>query len=144
MIPFAYNVGSLTARRTTTLTAVLGIALVVFVLAGALMLAAGIKRTLGQSGRPDSAIVIRKGSDAELSSSFDLANVGAILDGAEVRRGGDGAPLGVGEVVIVAALEKLGTDGVANVNIRGVPDNVYQVRPDTKIVEGRQARTGTD
>jgi putative ABC transport system permease protein len=144
LIPVAYNLGSLSARRTTTATAVLGIALVVFVLAGALMLSSGVARTLGRSGRDDVAMVIRKGSDAEISSNIEIASVGLILDGPEVKRNAAGAPLGVGEVVVVAALEKLGTDGIANVNIRGVPENVYDVRPTVPIVEGRRARPGTD
>jgi putative ABC transport system permease protein len=145
VIPIAYNVGSLAERRTTTATAVLGIALVVFVLAAALMLTAGIERTLGKSGRPDVGMVIRKGSDAELSSIIDLVNVGVVLDGPEVRRAPDGKPVGVGEVIVVAALEKLGTDGgVANVNIRGVPDDVYAARPGARIAVGRPARPGTD
>jgi len=145
MIPIAYSWGSLSARKTTTATAVLGIALVVFVLAGSLMLSEGVRRTLGDTGRPDVGMVIRKGSDAELSSSFDLASVGLILDGPEVRRTAKGAPVGVGEVVIVAALEKIGSDGgVSNVNLRGVPDSVFELRPQVRVTEGRAARPGTD
>lgn len=145
MIPIAYNLGSLNSRRTTMATAVIGIALVVFVLAAALMLSSGIKRTLGKTGRPDVAIVLRKGSDAELASNFDLTTVNIVLDGPEVRRSSDGKALGVGEVVVVAAMEKVGTKmGIANVNIRGVPDNVLAFRPTVKIVEGRAAKPGTD
>ena len=145
MIPIAYNLGSLGVRRRTTATAVLGIALVVFVLAGALMLTAGIRRTLGSTGRADGALVIRKGSDAELSSNIDLATVGLILEGPEVRRSEKGAALGCGEVIVVTALEKIGTDGgVSNVNVRGVADNVWQVRPEAHIVDGVPARAGTD
>ncbi len=145
MIPIAYNLGSLNSRRTTTATAVLGIALVVFVLAAALMLSAGIRKTLGSTGRPDVGMVIRKGSDAELSSNFELANVSLILDGPEVRRTPEGKAIGVGELVVVAAMDKVGkTVGFSNVNVRGVPDNVFVMRPTIKIVAGRAARPGTD
>jgi putative ABC transport system permease protein len=145
MIPIAYNLGSLNSRRTTTATAVIGIALVVFVLAAALMLSSGIKRTLGKTGRPDVGMVIRKGSDAELSSNFELANVSLILDGPELRRTPDGKSIGVGEVVVVAAMDKVGTElGFANVNVRGVPDNVFVMRPTVKVSEGRPAKPGTD
>ena len=68
MIPIQYNVRSLGVRRATTVATALGIGLVVFVLAGALMLSAGIKRTLGVSGHPDVAVVLRAGSEAELGS----------------------------------------------------------------------------
>ncbi len=145
MIPIAYNLGSLSARRTTTATAVLGIGLVVFVLAAANMLAAGVKRALGLTGSDDVGMVIRKGSDAEISSNFEIKTGDLVLSGPEVKRGADGAALGVAEVVVVAALEVLGTDGgISNVTIRGVTDNVYAVRPEVRIVEGRPARPGTD
>ena len=71
MIPIAYNLRSLAVRRATTLATVLGIALVVFVLAASLMLASGIKQTLGKSGSSDIAIVLRKGSSSEMESSID-------------------------------------------------------------------------
>lgn len=147
MIPIAYNTGSLNVRRTTTATAVLGIALVVFVCAGALMLRAGINDTMGDKGRNDVAIVIRKGSDAELSSNIDLASVGIILDGPEVKKNEKGNGIGVGEVVVVIAMEKLGSNakgGIANVNFRGVPDNVFEIRPEARLLEGTKARPGTD
>ncbi len=145
MIPIEYNTGSLSVRKTTTATAVLGIGLVVFVFAAALMLSAGIKNSLGKTGRPDVGMVIRKGSDAELSSNFDLADVGLILEGGEVKRTAEGSPLGVGEIIVVCMLEKLGTDGgCSNVEIRGVPDNVFKMRTGTKIVAGRAAKPGTD
>jgi putative ABC transport system permease protein len=145
VIPIEYNTGSLSVRKTTTATAVLGIGLVVFVFAAALMLSAGIKNSLGKTGRPDVGMVIRKGSDAELSSNFDLADVGLILEGGEVKRTAEGSPLGVGEIIVVCMLEKLGTDGgCSNVEIRGVPDNVFKMRTGTKIVAGRAAKPGTD
>ena len=59
MIPIAYNLRSMAVRRTTTLASVLGIALVVFVLAAALMLSHGIKETLGRSGGSGGAVVLR-------------------------------------------------------------------------------------
>ena len=59
MIPLSYNVRSLLVRKTTTVATALGIALVVFVLASSLMLAAGIKKTMVSSGSANSALVIR-------------------------------------------------------------------------------------
>ncbi len=144
MIPVAYNFGSIGVRRRTTAAAILGIALVVFVLAATLMLTEGIRRTLGSTGRTDVALVIRKGSDAELSSNIDQANVGVILEGPEVRRSDTGSALGCGEVVVVAALDKLGANGVSNVNVRGVSDNVWKVRSLAHVVDGVPPRPGTD
>jgi putative ABC transport system permease protein len=144
MIPFRYNARSLLVRRATTLAAAGGIALVVFVLSSAMMLSAGIKKTLAASGSPDIAIVMRKGSDAELNSFFEEPNVGLILAAPGVKKDAKGAPLGVGESVVVATAQKIDGSGIANVTIRGVTDRVMEFRPDTKIIDGRAARPGTD
>ncbi len=144
MIPIAYNLRSLAVRRTTTLASVLGIGLVVFVLAGALMLSAGIKQTLGRSGQSDIAIVLRKGSDAEMASSIESPTLALILSAPGVKKDESGSPIGLGEVLIVATLDKVGVDGVSNVQIRGVPENVTRFRKGVQIVDGRAAHPGTD
>jgi len=144
MIPISYNLRSLKVRKTTTLATAGGIGLVVFVFAAVLMLSEGIKKTLASSGRPDVAIIIRKGSDAELSSAVDTPSVGLILAGKEVARRKDGKSDGVGELAVVLLLDKLGTDGVSNAALRGVPEDVYDFRPEVKLVDGRKAKPGSD
>ncbi len=142
MIPIRYNVRSLAVRKTTTVATALGIALVVFVLASSLMLSAGIKKTLAVSGHPDIAIVMRKGSDAELGSVVEDPSIGLIMAAPGVSK--TAKPAGVGEIVVVAAMEKLGAVGVSNVQMRGVTDDVLQFRPEVHIIEGRPAQPGTD
>jgi putative ABC transport system permease protein len=143
MIPLRYNVRSLAVRKTTTLATGFGIALVVWVLASALMLSAGIKKTLGISGKPDTAIVMRQGSDAELGSLIEEPNVNVILAAPGVKRD-SGKPSGVGEVVVVGAMEKIGATGVSNVQIRGVTDDAMKFRPEVKVVSGRPPNAGSD
>lgn len=144
MIPLTYNVRSLAVRKTTTLATAGGIGLVVFVLAAMLMLSAGVRRTMAISGEPDVAMILRKGSDAELSSGIEIPSVGLILASKEVKRRADGSPDGVGEVVVVITTDKIGTEGVSNVQIRGVPEDVFAFRPNVKLIEGRKARPGAD
>ncbi|XYH95365.1 ABC transporter permease [Sorangium sp. So ce1128] len=144
MIPVAYNVRNLVVRKTTTVATAAGLGLVVFVFASVLMLANSVERTLGRTARSDVAVVIRKGSDVEMASSVDEQQIGVILASAEVARRQDGKPDGVGEVVAVILLDKLGTDGVSNVQVRGVPDDVLAFRPQVTIIEGRPAQPGTD
>jgi putative ABC transport system permease protein len=143
MIPVRYNVRSLAVRKATTVATALGIALVVFVLASSLMLSAGIKKTLGNAGKPGNAIVLRMGSDAELGSVIEESSVPLILAAPGVAHDAHG-PIGVAEIVVVAAMEKLGTTGVTNVAMRGVPDDVTRFRPEVRVVAGRPPRPGSD
>jgi putative ABC transport system permease protein len=146
MIPISYNVRSLLVRKTTTLATAGGIALVVFVLAAALMLSAGVKKTLVAGGRDDNAIVLRKGSGNELSSSIEGPTVSLVLAAPGVKKDETGAPLGTGEVVLVIAQQKLSAEPgqVSNILVRGVTENVFKVRPDVHLVAGRAPKPGTD
>ncbi|MGZ3422756.1 MAG: ABC transporter permease [Polyangiales bacterium] len=137
MIPVKYNVRSLTVRKATSVATALGIALVVFVLSSSLMLSAGIKKTLATGGRDDTAIVLRKGSDNELSSTIETSTVSLIL-------AGPGAQFGAGEIIVVAAMEKIGAIGVTNVQLRGVSEASQKLRPEIKVVEGRAPQPGKD
>jgi putative ABC transport system permease protein len=144
MIPIKYNVRNLIVRKTTTIAAAFGLALVVFVFAAAQMLGMGIKKTLGRSANPESAIVLRKGSSAEMESGIEENQVNLVLAQA-AQVGASKRPPGVGEVLIVILMDKLGTaNGVSNVTVRGVPEDVFDFRNTAKIVEGRQAKPGSD
>jgi putative ABC transport system permease protein len=145
LIPLSYNVRSLFVRKTTTIATALGIGLVVFVLSSSLMLGQGIRNTLVSNGSTNRAIVIRKGSDTEMASGIDANVVSLIMAAPGVKRGNDGQALGTADVVVVASLDKEGTDGmVSNVLIRGVMPAALLVRPEVRIVEGRPAQPGTD
>jgi putative ABC transport system permease protein len=144
MIPLGYNLRSLIVRRATTAAAVIGIALVVFVLASTLMLSAGIQETISRNGGRDGAIVIRKGSDNELSSIIDQNKVGTILASPGVQKDAAG-PLGTGEVAMIVMMAPTGNpEGLSNVQMRGVDDDVNRIRPNFEIVEGRMLSPGSD
>lgn len=144
MIPVAYNLRNLAVRKTTTVATAAGLGLVVFVFASSLMLANSIERTLGRSAKSDVALVLRKGSDAEVASDIEEQQVNLILASADVARRPDGKPEGLGEIVAIILLDKNGTDGVSNVQVRGVPEDVLQFRPGTRVIEGRLAQPGAD
>ena len=143
MIPVKYNVRNLIVRKTTTIAAAFGLALVVFVFAAAQMLGNGIKKTLGRSATPESAIVMRKGSSSEMESGIDEVQVNLVLAQAQ-QIGAAKKPPGVGEVLVVILMDKIGTTGISNVTVRGVPENVFDFRNTAKIVEGRAAKPGSD
>src|SRR5688572_26730798 len=121
MIPLSYNLRSLFVRKATTIATALGIGLVVFVLASAFMLSAGVQKTLVNAGSPDNAIVLRKGSDAELASSIETKNANLVLAAPGVKKDGT-TPIGSADVVVVIALDKIGAeDGqISNVLVRGM------------------------
>jgi putative ABC transport system permease protein len=143
MIPLRYNVRSLAVRKATTIATAAGIALVVCVLASSMMLTNGIQKTLGSAGRPDDAIVMRMGSEAELGSVIEQSSVPLIFAAPGVKAGEHG-PVGAAEIVVVGAMEKLGTEGVTNVTIRGVGDDVMTFRPEVHLIAGRPPKPGTD
>jgi len=145
MIPLSYNVRSLFVRKATTVATALGIGLVVFVLSSALMLGKGIRKTLVSSGSAGRAMVLRKGSDTEMASGIESNTVSLIMAAPGVKRGDDGQPLGTADVVIVAALDKVGDEGfVSNILVRGVQSGVMKVRPEVRVIDGRPATSGTD
>src|SRR5688572_29850736 len=120
LIPVSYSVRSLLVRKTTTIATALGIGLVVFVLAAALMLSRGIRETLVASGQSDRAIVLRQWADNELASNFETSQVGVILAAPGVKKDGS-TPLGAGEVVVVITSNKLGAENqISHVQVRGV------------------------
>jgi len=78
VIPFSYVVRNVAARRLTTALTAGGMALVVYVFATVLMLAAGLKATLVSTGQDDNVIVIRRGSQSEVQSGVDRTQAGVV------------------------------------------------------------------
>lgn len=144
MVPIAYSVRNLAVRKTTTAATAGGVALVVFVFASVLMLGEGMRRTMAVSGNPDIAIVMRAGADSELSSNVEPPNVLLATGQPTVARRPGGAVDASNELVVVVALDKLGTNGVSNVLLRGVPDGAFQLHREVSLIEGRLPRPGGD
>ena len=145
MIPIAYNLRNLRARKTTTAAAALGLALVVFVFATARMLTNGINRAMHQASDPSVAIVLRKGASAELESGIEVPKISIIGTAPGVAAFPNGRQQVVGELVAVVLLDKVGVEGgFSNAQVRGISDDSIAFRPTVKIIEGRAATPGTD
>jgi putative ABC transport system permease protein len=140
MVPFQYNVRSLFVRKVTTLATAFGITLVVFVFAAALMLGEGVNRALVTAGRADNVIILRKGSDAELSSAVGNDYLGLFRGPAQVSQAGGV----IGEIVVVITADRADGSGVSNVLVRGTPPTGIAFRPEVKIVSGRAPKPGTN
>ena len=142
-IPFSYIWRSLWARRLTTALTLGGLALVVFVFAGVLMLAQGIEATLVDTGSPDNAIVLRRSASSELVSQIDRGTASILETQPEVAPAKDGRPLLSREMVVVINLYKKATNGMSNVTVRGVSPQAFELRPGFRIVEGKPFQFGT-
>lgn len=140
-IPIVYNFRSVTARWTSTIVAILGIAGTVGVFIAMLSLAKGFKATLVASGSPGNVLVMRAGSPSEMMGGVTLDSVRIVQDAPGIARDANG-PLVTQEVVGVVPfpLIKTGTD--ANVQVRGVSPNVLNIRNFVKISEGRMFTPG--
>ena len=138
----AMNLQSIPQRWGASLVIVVGIAGVVAVLVAMLSMSAGLTRTLGTTGRDDRAIVLRAGSNAELSSFLERGLVTLIKQDPAVVRGRDGLPLASGELIVITEVARKGEAGGTNVTLRGVEPNAFELRPEVAIVEGRRFRPG--
>src|SRR5262247_3439545 len=95
------NLRNVPSRLGTSLVIVVGIAGVVGVLVAVLAMSEGFRHTLASTGRPSRVIMLRAGSDAELSSSVprDEATLLASVPG--IARDANGAPLASAEAVVM-------------------------------------------
>jgi len=141
-LPITYNVRSLRVRWKSTLLAIVGISLVVAVFVGLLSMSSGFRLALRATGSPQNGIVLQKGSQSELSSSFSKAASDWVAVDPRIARDSNGKPLASPELVTVVALPKR-TDGeLSNVTVRGVTPAVFSVRNETTLLQGRHARPG--
>lgn len=140
-IPIVYNIRSVRARWTSAIVAVVGIAGTVGVFVAMLSLANGFRATLVSSGSPDNALIVRAGATSEMTSGVGLDAVKIIQDAPGVARGSDG-PLVTPEAVLMAPIPLISTGTDANVELRGVSPNVFEIRRQAKIVQGRMFQPG--
>lgn len=143
MFLFRYNVRSLIVRKTTTLATMVGIALVVFVLASAMMLVRGIDHTLSMSGREDNAIVLRQGASSEIASNISTESFNTVLTSPGIKSEG-GVPVAVGELLMGSPLEKLSGGKGPPAQFRLTSERGYAFRPELKVVRGTLPRPGTN
>ena len=142
-IPLNYIARNMVARRLTTALTAGGMALVVYVFATVLMLAAGLEKTLVATGQEDNVVVIRRSAQTEVQSGIDRLQAGIVESLPDIAMGQDGLKLISKEPVVLINLPKRDSGKPSNVVIRGVTANGLALRPQVKLVEGRFFRPGT-
>lgn len=143
-IPFSYIWRSLWARRLTTALTIGGVALVVFVFAGVLMLSQGITATLVDTGSPDNAIILRKSATSELVSQVDRGTAEILETAPEIAPAADGKPLITREIDLIINLNKKSNHAaLGNVTVRGTLPKGLELRPAIRITQGRMFTFGS-
>src|SRR2546427_12077830 len=109
------NLRTIPQRLGTSLVIVIGIAGVVGVLVSVLAMGEGFRHTLASTGRPTRVIMLRAGSDAEMSSGVAREQATVLGNLPAVARDGAGQPLVSAELCVRVGLQRHGQTAPNNV-----------------------------
>ncbi len=140
-VPLNYNIRNLIERKGTTLMTAVGIGLTVAVLVTAMALTAGLKSVFAGSGDARQVLVLRKGVDAELTStvSEDAYQIIRRLPGIALSPSGE--PMVSPEGLTVVNLPSVDSPEGMNVTVRGMlPIGVAMRTVD--VVQGKMFTPG--
>jgi putative ABC transport system permease protein len=140
----AVGLSTLSQRLGPTAVIVVGIAGVVGVLVALLAMAEGYAETLRKTGGVDTAVVLRGASAAEVASVLSRDNVVLIAQAPGIARNDKGEPIVSDETVVAANLPVLGgaPGEEGSVQVRGVGEQAFAVRPQVKVIAGRRFQPG--
>jgi ABC-type antimicrobial peptide transport system permease subunit len=136
-IPFSYTARNLWVRKFTTVLTAGGMAMVVFVFATVLMLDAGLKQTLVDTGLEDNVVVIRKGAGTEVQSGIERAAAALAESQPQIAFAEGGRLATSKEMVVLINLPKRDAARAANIMVRGVGPMALTLRPQVRLVSGR-------
>jgi putative ABC transport system permease protein len=139
----AVNLRSIRQRLGSSTVAIIGIAGVVVVFLGVLSIAEGFRSAMAGVGDPQTVIVMRAGSDTEMTSGLSGDSARLIMDTPGIARNERGA-IASPELFVIVGHPTKKDPSDANVPLRGVSSAALEVRPEIKIVEGRMFTEGTN
>ncbi|MGC8659535.1 MAG: ABC transporter permease, partial [Desulfomonilaceae bacterium] len=142
-VPLIYSLRNLWNRKFTTILTAGGMALVTFVFSAVMMLAAGLEKTLVDTGSPENVIVLRGAAETEVSSSIDRGSAEIIEAQPEAEHNALGDPAAAKETLVLVTLPKRDSGATTNVVLRGIGKHSMELRPQVKLVAGRLPNTGT-
>ncbi len=137
------NLRTIPQRLGSSAVAVFGIAGVVVVLVAVLSIAEGFFAAMHSAGSPTRALIMRSGSDSEMTSGLGGPETDIIKQAPGIARDGQRA-VASAELFVIIDLPKKSTGTSANVPLRGIEPAALQVRDEVKIVEGRPLQFGTN
>jgi len=138
-----YNLRSMIVRKGTATMTAMGIAMVVAVFVMTLSIAQGFRSTLVASGSPQNAIIMRKGATSENVSAVGKPELPLIQTFPQIAHDASGRPLASPELVVIISLPRKTNNQPANVPLRGVGPQAFDVRENLSFVEGRRYTPGT-
>jgi putative ABC transport system permease protein len=138
----AVAITTIPQRLGSSSVVVIGIAGVVGVLVALLAMGEGFRSTLQQTGSDDTAIVLRGGSQTEINSVVDHDAAVTIAQEPQVMRDAHGVPIASPEIVVAASIPKKGRTTDANVEIRGVGEQAWELYPRLRIIAGHRFTAG--
>jgi putative ABC transport system permease protein len=149
-IPISYNIRNLKLRKGLTVMTALGIALTVTTAIFLMALLAGLKRAFVSSGSSLNVLVLRKGSESELTGGFDATLFPILKTLPGIAKDSHGEPMASAEWDVVIVLPRKDGTGEVNVTVRGMmPDGLEmrqlpgpENRPGVRLVEGRWFEPG--
>lgn len=136
------NLRNIPQRLGSSLVVVVGIAGVVGVLVSVLAMAEGFRHTLASTGRNTRVIMLRAGSDAELSSGVARESAALLANLPGLARDTGGRPLASAELIVMVDLPRKGESNPNNVPFRGVQPAAFAIRDEVAIVDGRRFERG--
>lgn len=141
-IPIKYNIGNLLSRKVSTVMTVLGIGIVIAVMVAMMALYNGVQQALVSSGSKENLMVLREGAQTEATSwvTRDKYRIISSLPG--IEKGADGQPMISPELVVIFKLPRYDNPTGSQVNVRGVTQKSFELRPHVRMIEGRMFRSG--
>src|SRR5439155_21495576 len=134
-IPISYNIRNMKLRRGLTTMTALGIGLTVMTAVFLMMLLAGLKKAFVSSGDPLNVLVIRKGTNSELTGGFTKDKLPILRQPPCIALDSHGQPMTSGAWVGVVVLPHKEGSGEVNVTARGLgPDGLEHRRNPVKAV----------
>ena len=136
------NLRSILERSGSSLVIIVGIAGSVAVMVSLLAMAEGLSSTISSTGEEDRVIILRDGSNSELSSGVAMTEIDTVSSSPGIKSMDD-EPMIAGELFAIIDLKKKGAESTSNLPIRGVQPASFKIRPEVEIIEGRNFTTGT-
>ena len=136
-VPIAYNLRNLVVRKTSTVMTALGIALTVAVLLSLLALVNGLRDAFRSTGNPLHVLVLRKGTEAELTSGIARAAYQDMKFKAGVAKASNGDPMVSPEGIVLINVPSVDNPEGSNITVRGITPVGLQMRENIKLLSGR-------